>query len=151
MKRSKIFIIALCVMIGVSLVGCQNSSNSSNAVAIDEYEWEISTIQAGEDGAVIACSKEKKSAYESAAEIQMNCIAEEGFLTITDATNRDSYKGTYKQQETDKETVIYEFTLGLERGHDVTSMTIDLEETRIPTLILTTTSYTFYFFSKQKK
>lgn len=151
MKTSKIFIVALCVMIGVSFVGCQNSPNSSNAVTIDEYEWEISTIQAGEDGAVIACSKEKKTAYESAAEIQMNGIAEEGFLTITDATNRDSYKGTYKQKETDKETVIYEITLGEERGHAVTSMTIDQEDTKIPTLILTTPNYTFHFFSKQKK
>lgn len=145
MKLSKISSFVLSAIILLVLVGCSNST----AVYIGGYEWEISTIQVGEDGAVIACSKENKMTYDSAVEREMSCTAKDGVLTLTDTTNGNIYEGTYEQAESSKETTICEITLVEESGNAVSSMTVYQNDTKVPTLIISIADYVLTFFTKK--
>lgn len=146
MKLHKITLCSLIIGLLVTLVGCNNSTS----VYIDRHEWGVSTIQTSEDGAVIACSEEKKTTYDSAVEIEMSCTAKNGSLKLTDTTNGNTYEGTYEQTESSKEEIIYEITLVEESGNAVSSMTVYQDENKAPTLIISIADYVLTFFSKQK-
>jgi len=145
MKAFKSLIFLWSIILLFALAGCSDSA----AVSIDGYEWEIHTIQSNESGAVLACSPEQKPVYENAAEIEMRCTAENGVFTLTDTTNGNIYEGTYKQIEIEKETVIYEITIGEEKGNAAASVTVYQNGDKIPTLILSAGDYALHFFPKQ--
>lgn len=144
MKSHKITLWALIIGLLFALAGCNNSTS----VYIDGHKWEVSTIQDSEDGTVIACSKEKKTTYDSAAEIEMICTAENEIFKLTDMTNGTKYEGTYKQNESSKETTIYEITLNEESGNAVSSTTVYHDKTKTPTLIVSVAEYVLTFFPK---
>lgn len=144
MKLHRITLLALIIGLLFALTGCRNSTS----VYIDGYEWVVSTIQDSEDGTVIACSKEKKTAYDSAAEIELICTAQNGIFKFTDMTNGTTYEGMYKQTENYKETTIYEITLNKESGSAVSSLTVYHDKAKTPTLIVSVAEYVLTFFPK---
>lgn len=148
MNAHKILVWALSTLLLFSFSGCGNISDAPSAVSIDEYEWSFSTLQTGEDGAVIACSKQNKAAYKEAAELEMDCAAKDGILTLNHLTNGTIFQGTYRQTGASGQTAMYEITFGEESGTAASSVTIYSDGSETPTLVLTVGHYSLQFFAE---
>lgn len=137
-------ICAIFILLLICLTGC---SNTEKVPKIDDYTWQMTSIQGGEDGSVIACSPEMASSYEGAKQITLICEAKNGKFTLTDSTNNKSYLGTYSITKTSAESIIYEILIDDKKGYATTGLTTYLNESQNPTFIIAIGDYALNFFS----
>lgn len=137
--RKQIAIIAVLLL--VCLAGC----SSTPKFPIDRYSWEMTTVQSGEKGSVIACSAELADRNEGAEVIALTCKAEDGYISVADLTDSETYTGEYRVTETSSKATIYEIKIGDTTGHAVTSMTTYRDESESPTLIISIGDYALNF------
>jgi len=142
MKRISVIII-LALML---LVGCGKKSDS--ILKIEEYKWTMFSVQSKEDGMAIAYGERGSSTLDTAKQLELTCIAENGSLSIADKTNNKSYSGIYKHKETSTESVIYEVEIDGMEGMAVVSMTSYQNGEEEPTFIISLEEYSINFYSE---
>lgn len=134
-------LVGLLLLVGICLTGCSRG----DVVDIAGYSWRMTSVQGGEDGAVVACPADRAGSYEKAAVLELRCEAENGVLTLTDSTNAKTYTGKYQVTKTSPEATIYEVTIGDTEGYAVTGMTTYLDGSQDPTFILSIDGYSINF------
>ena len=142
MKRISVIII-LALML---LVGCGKKSDS--ILKIEEYKWTMFSVQSKEDGMAIAYGERGSSTLDTAKQLELTCIAENGSLSIADKTNNKSYSGIYTHKETFTESVIYEVEIDGMEGMAVVSMTSYQNGEEEPTFIISLEEYSINFYSE---
>ena len=128
------------------------SCGNSDIPKIDEYTWQMTSIQSSEsNGGVIAYGEwwSADIAEGGAAEIDMICTAKDGILTLTDHTNEATYTGSYMINCENPDGVIYNVTLNGQEGVAVTGMTTYSNETKEATFIINLGEYAINFFAAQ--
>lgn len=145
MKRLSII---LCLLL-LFMAGCgSNGSKDSTVPKIEDYTWQMTTVQSMEaEGQSIAYGPGNDSTLENAVEILLICTAADGTITLADKTNGQTYSGTYKLTETDRQTSTYEITVGEKEGIAVGSMTTYHDDSQRPTFIISLGDYALNFFS----
>ena len=130
------------------LTGCgRGESETSDALNIEDYSWQMTTIQSTEtDGQAIAHAPGAVGVPDTSVEVILKCTAADGELTLTDETNGNTYTGTYKLTDTNQETRIYEVTVGDSEGMAVVSMTTYHDDSQIPAFIISLGDYALNFF-----
>lgn len=146
MKQVKRCFIILPIL--VLLTACGNS----DIPKIDEYTWQMTSIQSSEaNGSVIAYGERwsADTAEAGAAELVMDCSAKDGILTLTDHTNEITYTGSYTVSRENPDGVIYNVTLNGQEGVAVTGMTTYSDDTKEATFIINLGEHTINFFTVQ--
>lgn len=133
-------ILILCLVMAC-LTGCFQSVK----VPIDSYSWEMTTIQGNGDGGVVACAPELLQQNEGAQALVLRCQAQDGVLTLTDATNKQGYSGTYRVEQAAPEATTYQIAIGDAAGYAVTGMTTFLDGSQSPTFIINIGGYALNF------
>ena len=129
MKKILILILAVLLLLG----GC---SLHKGAPQIEDYHWALSSVQGGKDGRILACAPGELLPAGNTQEIEMECTAANGMLTLTDRTNNQSYSGGYRRMQADRRSSIYEITLDGREDIASVSMTQYHNGMQIPTFII---------------
>lgn len=142
MKRKR-FVIA--VLVSVIMIFCLSGCESSARVSIEDYQWEVTTIQDNDSGYVAACSDGYTDLFPDAAEIDISCTAGNGELTLTNRTDNQTYSGTYVKESSEPESIIYRISICEEDGTAVCAWTVYSDGSTTPTLIFSVGGYTLNF------
>lgn len=144
----KKYVPMICLLL-LLLTGCgTNSDTYTNLPAIDQYSWQMTSVQSVEaDGQAVAFGPGGSSPLDSAVEIVLLCTAEDAKFTLADETNGMTYSGVYKLTDASQESLIYEVTVGETEGMAVVSMTTYNDESQTPTLIISLGDYALNFFA----
>lgn len=142
MKRK---VSVLSVIVSVLTIFCLNGCGSSAKVSIEDYQWEITTIQDNDNGAVVACSDDNTDLFPDASEIDMFCTTDSKELTLTNQTDDQTYSGTYTKDSSEPDSVIYSIQIGEDSGMAVCAWTTYQDGSKTPTLILSIGNYTLNF------
>lgn len=133
------------VVILLFLTGCSNS----NVPRIEDNTWIMTSVQSKEtNGQVVAFGDRGSSTLASAKQIELTCTAQNGNLTFSDQTNHTTYTGTYKLNETDPQSSIYQVVVEGKEGVAVVAMTTYQDGSEEPTFIINLNEYTINFFAK---
>jgi len=129
------------------LTGCgRGKSETSDALSIEDYSWQMTTIQSTEtDGQAIAHAPGAVGVPDTSVEVILKCTATNGELNLTDETNGNTYTGSYKLTDTNQETRIYEVTVGDSEGMAVVSMTVYHDDSQMPAFIISLGDYALNF------
>lgn len=141
--KGKIFVLAVTVSVLTTfcLSGCGNSAK----VFIEDYQWEVTTIQDLDNGTVVACSGDNADLFPDASEIVMSCITDSKEITLTNQTDNQIYNGTYVKYSSKPDSVIYSIQIGEDAGTAVCAWTTYQDGSKTPTLILSIGDYTLNF------
>lgn len=140
MKKISLFLALLLLF----LSGCR-----SNVPRIEEYSWDMTSVQSKEDGGqAIAFGERGSSTLTSAQQVELICVAKNGSLTLTDQTNNKTYTGTYQFIQTDPQSSIYEVIVDGKEGMAVVAMTSYQDGNQEATLIINLGIYTLNFFAQ---
>lgn len=127
------------------------SSCSAETVAIDDCEWKMRSVMGNDienatdaDTLVLAVGETDKI-YPDAEIVEMTLVAENGKITITDATNDKTYSGTYKVTQKTPKSIDYEITIDGLNGYATVAPTEYYNGTEIPTLPINLGEYSLYF------
>lgn len=132
MKKA-IFLAGLALLL--VLAGCAQSK-----VAIDQYTWQLETVQSGEDGAVIACGQELAKTYPQAEVVHVTCTAQNGVLTLTDNAGQ-AYTGSYSLADVSPDGEIYTLQINGVEGYAGCAMTTYSDGRQEPTLAVSLDGY----------
>ena len=127
------------------LTGC---SSHSAVPKIDDYNWIMTSVQTESTGQVIAYGEGGNSTLDTAKQIELICMAENGKLTLISETNGRTYTGTYQLSQTDPRSSIYEVEIDKKKGIAVSAMTTYHGGSREPTLIIALGDYVVNFFAE---
>ncbi len=146
MKPVKKYFIILTLLL--LLTACKKN----DIPEIDEYTWQMTSIQSCEaNGSVIAYGEEWSAGTvkDGAVELDIDCSARDGILTLTDHTNSKTYTGSYTISRENPDGAIYNVTLNGQEGVAVTGMTTYSDDTEEATFIINLGEYTINFFTAQ--
>ena len=127
MKQVKRCFIILPILLLLTACG------KSDIPEIDEYTWQMTSIQSSEaNGGVIAYGEKWSvgAVEDGAVELDIDCSAKDGILTLTDHTNEVTYTGSYMVSHENPDGAIYNVTLNGQEGVAVTGMTTYSTETK---------------------
>ena len=128
-----------------ALAGCHSSSGPE----IESGDWKMTTVQSmAEQGQAVAYGPQGSGTLSGAVEVELDCQAENGVLTLTDHTHGTTYTGTYRAMDVSQKSVIYQITLGDVEGTAVVSVTQYADQTQRDTLILSVEDYALNFFAE---
>lgn len=145
LKLYKLGLLTISALGFVFLAGC----SGNNAPQIDESTWAITTIQSAEaEGQIVACSSDDSEVFENAIEVNFECTAEEGELSLIDKMEDKTYTGSYSLLSSNRESSIYKITLDGTEGTAVSSSTTYNDGNQIPTLIVSLGDYTLNFLAE---
>ena len=140
MKR----MILLIFMTLFFFAGC----NSRETHQIDDYIWEMISIQSiDEGGEIVAHGSTATDVLETDVQKELICRAKNGILTLTDKTADKTYTGAYRLETTTPDSVIYMVTIENSDGTAVAAHTTYADGSREPTLIIITDGYVLNFFA----
>lgn len=144
----KIFCIITCLFL-INFTSCSNTQKYS----IEDCVLTMTSIQSTvQNGDFIVFSPDNdtfdKNSYPSAVKIELTCTANNGDLSIIDATNNKSYTGNYKLTESTASTSIYEIVLDSNKGNAVISKVIRKDDVNVIALIISIGEYTLNFRTK---
>ena len=122
-------------------------------VYIESYEWKLQSVmnnntEVAEDELVIAVG-EQDELYPNAKVVDVVLTANNGEITITDATNNKTYTGTYKMTEETSKTTTYEIEIDGIAGNATIAITEHLGNRLTPTLPINLGEYTVYFLPNE--
>lgn len=144
-KLNKLGLLVISVLGLVFLVGC----SSNNVPKIDEHTWELVTVQSREaEGQVIAYSSDNSDTFENAVEVNLECTAKNGEISLIDKMQDNTYSGSYDVLSTDRQSLIYKIIVDGTEGTGVSSMTTYSDENQTPTFIVSLGDYTLNFMAK---
>ena len=126
------------------------SACSGDVMAIEDYEWKLRTVMKNnieaaqnEDELVVAVGEED-DIYPNAKTVDINLVAKDGTITITDATNNKTYSGTYKIQKKTPKGTDYEVTIDGIKGYATVAPTEHYDGSEVPTLPINLGEYSLY-------
>ena len=127
------------------------SACGGDAVAIEDYEWKMRTVMSNdveaaqiEDELVVAVGEED-DIHPNAKIVNIKLVAKDGTITITDATNNKTYRGTYKVQQKTPKGINYEVTIDGITGYATVAPTEYYDGSEVPTLPINLGEYSLYF------
>ena len=131
------------------------SACGSDVMAIEDYEWKMRTVMSGniemeqnEDSLIVAVG-ELDELYPNAKIVDLTLIAKDGKITVKDATNNETYAGTYKVQQKTPKGTDYEITINGQDGYATVAPTEYYDGSEIPTLPINLGEYSLYFIPKK--
>ena len=125
------------------------SSCSLTRPKIEDFEWKMKTIVHIEENSVVYDAVEEESPLHPYAKIiDMTLIANNGKITITDATNNKIYEGNYTVSGKNPKGTDYDITISGKPAHATVAMTTYRDGTKEPTLPITFEEYSIYFYKK---
>lgn len=142
----KIISIFLLIVFVFSLSAC-----SGKVVAIEDYEWKLRAAMSNdveaaqiEDELVVAVG-EKDDIHPNAKIVDIKLVAKDGEITITDATSKKTYTGTYKVQQKTPKGTDYKVTIDGVEGYATVAPTEYYDGSEVPTLPINLGEYSLYF------
>ena len=90
MKKNIVYL--LLAIFCFALVG-----RSGGNAPLSQTDWVMSTVQSGEDGAIVACSSQNQDAYPEAIVKNIHCRLEGASITICDEDTNEEWSGNYKK------------------------------------------------------
>lgn len=140
--KKMISILLLLTTLLLTLSAC-----GAGSVKIEDYEWQMRTVMhtEGESFTVPAIGEADES-YPDAKVIDLTLTAKDGTITITDATNGNTYTGTYKLIDTTLESNNYEVTIDVKTGYATVALTEYNDGSKEATLPINLGEYSLYFY-----
>ena len=142
----KIISLLLMLILVFTLSAC-----NGDVVAIEDYEWKMGAVMRNdievaqnEDELVVAVGEED-DIHPNAKIVDLKLDAEDGSITITDATNNMTYSGTYKVQKKTPKGTDYEVTIDGIKGYATVAPTEYYDGSEVPTLPINLGKYSLYF------
>ncbi len=142
----KILSVFLIVCAVLALSAC-----SSDMVAIDDCEWKMRAVMKNDieaaqnkDELVVAVGVADE-VHPNAKIVDITLVAQNGVITVTDATNNKTYSGTYKVIQKTTKGIDYEVTIDGISGYATASPTEYYDGTEVPTLPINLGDYSIYF------
>ena len=142
----KVIFVLLTLTLIFTLSAC-----SGDVVAIEDYEWKMRTVMRNdievaqnEDELVVAVGEED-DIHPNAKVVDLKLVANDGSITITDATNNKTYSGTYKVQRKTPKGTDYEVTIDGIKGYATVAPTEYYDGSEVPTLPINLGEYSLYF------
>ena len=142
----KVLAVFLLFVVVFSLSAC-----NGDVVAIEDYEWKMSAVMRNdievaqnEDELVVAVGEED-DIHPNAKIVVLKLVAKDGSITITDATNKKTYSGTYKVQQKTPKGTDYEVTIDGIKGYATVAPTEYYDGSKVPTLPINLGEYSLYF------
>lgn len=142
----KIIFLFLILMSIFALSAC-----NGDVVAIEDYEWKMGAVMRNdievaqnEDELVVAVGEED-DIHPNAKIVDLKLVANDGTITITDATNNKTYSGTYKVQRKTPKGTDYEVTIGGVKGYATVAPTEYYDGSEVPTLPINLGEFSLYF------
>ncbi len=144
MRRLISLLIIIALML-LCLAGCSSLDN----IKIEDYEWELSRVIVLEDETVLVlASNNETDISNEAKKIDIELIADNGSITITDHLNNCTYNGTYKRTRNTPAGTDYEITIDGNPGYATAAMTTYADGSRLPTLPISLGKYTLQLYAK---
>lgn len=145
--------IALVMLLVMSMLLSACGIKGKPIAYIESYEWKMMSVMSNntdlsEDELVIAVG-EQDELYPNAKVVDMILTATNGEITLIDATNNETYTGTYKMTEETSKTVTYEIEIDGIKGNATITITEHLGNRLTPTLPINLSEYTVYFLSNE--
>ena len=106
----------------------------SNDVEAAQIEYEL-VVAVGEEDDI----------HPNAKIVKIKLVAKDGTITITDATNNKTYRGTYKVQQKTPKGIDYEVTIDGITGYATVAPTEYYDGSEVPTLPINLGEYSLYF------
>ena len=142
----KVLAVFLLFVVIFSLSAC-----NGEVVAIEDYEWKMGAVMRNdievaqnEDELVVAVGEED-DIHPNAKIVDLKLVANDGSITVTDATNNKSYSGTYKVQRKTPKGTDYEVTIDGIKGYATVAPTEYYDGSEVPTLPINMGEYSLYF------
>lgn len=142
----KIISLLLMLILVFTLSAC-----NGDVVAIEDYEWKMGAVMRNdieaaqnEDELVVAVGEED-DIHPNAKIVDLKLVANDGSITVTDATNNKSYSGTYKVQRKTPKGTDYEVTIDGIKGYATVAPTEYYDGSEVPTLPINLGDFSLYF------
>ena len=142
----KVLAVFLLFVVVFSLSAC-----NGDVVAIEDYEWKMDAVMRNdievaqnEDELVVAVGEED-DIHPNAKIVDLKLVANDGSITVTDATNNKSYSGTYKVQRKTPNGTDYEVTIDGIKGYATVAPTEYYDGSEVPTLPINLGDFSLYF------
>ena len=142
----KIISLLLMLILVFTLSAC-----NGDVVAIEDYEWKMGAVMRNdieaaqnEDELVVAVGEED-DIHPNAKIVDLKLVAKDGSITITDATNNQTYSGTYKVQQKTPKGTDYEVTIDGIKGYATVAPMEYYDGSEVPTLPINLGEFSLYF------
>ena len=142
MKRV-FLIITLLIAVAVLITGC-----SSEAVSIEDHVWKLRTVIVNNSDASVPAVGEPDEVYPEAKVVDVTLTANDGMITIADATNGQTYAGTYEAVNKTPDGTDYNVTIDGIAGFAAAAMTTYADGEKQPTLPINLGDYSVYFIAQ---
>lgn len=130
------------------------SSCAIDLASIEDYEWKMSAVMSAsvsdaqdERDFVIAVGEED-AAHPDAKIVELVLTANDGILTLTDASAGKTHNGTYKITAKTPKSIDYEVTIDGIKGYATVAPTKYYDGSEVPTLPISIGDYSLYFIPK---
>lgn len=139
----------------VPLVAFACSACCADVAAIEDYEWKMRTIMSNDaeaaqnqDELVVAVGQADEL-YPDAEIVDLTLTANDGEITLTDATKGKTYGGTYEAMQETPQGTDYEIIIDGTTGYATVAPTEYYNGSEIPTLPINIGGYSLYFIPKE--
>ena len=143
----KITVLVLAIVMTMLLSAC--GIKGKPVVYIDSYEWKLQSVMNNDTGVadeeIVIAVGEQDELYPNAKVVDVVLTANNGEITLTDATNNKTYTGTYKMTEETSKSATYEIVIDDIEGNATITLTEHLGNRLTPTLPINLGEYTVYF------
>lgn len=146
MKKAMLILPMLILALVLSSCGVQK-------LALEDFEWKMRTVMRNADAAgtdidtddFVYAVGEADELYPNARIIDLTLKADNGKITVTDATNGKEYYGTYKISAKTPKGTDYELVIDGISGYATVAPTEYYNGTSQPTLPINLGDYSLYF------
>ena len=139
----------LCLLLIIILEVFMISSCESTELKIENYEWSMSCAVYSEgDDFVVEAVGEADHSNTDAKIVTLTLVAENGVITITDATNSKVYTGTYSIVNITPNGTNYNITIDGKTGYAGVAMTAYADGSEKPTMPINLGNYSIYFYAQ---
>ena len=149
MKRITVLILALIITMLISACGL----NEKEIVHLESYEWKMQSVMSNDtelaDEELVVAVGEPDELYPNAKVVDMILTAKGGEITFIDATNNQTYTGTYSITEETSKSITYKIVIDDISGNATISITEHLGNRLKPTLPINLGEYTVYLLPNE--
>ena len=149
MKRITVLILAWIITMLISACGL----NGKEIVHLESYEWKMQSVMSNDtelaDEDLVVAVGEPDELYPNAKVVDMILTAKGGEITFIDATNNQTYTGTYSITEETSKSITYKIVIDDISGNATISITEHLGNRLTPTLPINLGEYTVYLLPNE--
>lgn len=149
MKRITVLILAWIITMLISACGL----NGKEIVHLESYEWKMQSVMSNDtelaDEDLVVAVGEPDELYPNAKVVDMILTAKGGEITFIDATNNQTYTGTYSITEETSKSITYKIVMDDISGNATISITEHLGNRLTPTLPINLGEYTVYLLPNE--